>query len=117
MSHNQSIKHPLQMLIRLIIGVRAEKLQETLSELIKEFIWINRTLKEEPKSNQVFEGIRVIKDVQKSINMIMVVDGNNPHDFGYQSTRKSKKICALNWIHNSCTIKDLFWGVSALLIV
>ena len=38
--------------------------------------------KEEPKSNQEFEGIGVNKKVQNSINVIMVDDGNNPHDFG-----------------------------------
>ena len=90
MSHNQSIKHPLQTLIGPIIGVRAKKLQEVLSELIKEFIWINGTLKEESKSNQVFEGIRVIKDVQKSINMIIVVDGNNVDPRKFQFLEKGQ---------------------------
>ena len=28
-----------------------------------------------------FEAIRANKEVQKSINVIMVVNGNNPHDF------------------------------------
>ena len=48
---------------------------------MKEFIWDNPTFKEEPKSNQAFEGIGANKEVQKSINIIMVVDGNNPCDF------------------------------------
>ena len=32
--------------------------------------------------NDENEVIRVNKEVQKSINVIMVVDGNNLHDFG-----------------------------------
>ena len=35
----------------------------------------------EPKSNQVFEGIVAKKEVHKSINIIMTIDGNSPHDF------------------------------------
>ena len=49
--------------------------------LVKEFIWANPSFKEEPKSNQVFEGIGANKEVQKSKNIIMAIDGNNPHDF------------------------------------
>ena len=33
-------------------------------------------------SNQVFEAIEAIKEVQNSTNIIMAIDGNNPHDFG-----------------------------------
>ena len=65
-----------------IIRARAKKLQEALNGLMKEFIWVNTDFKEELKSNQAFEGIGANKEVQKSINMIMVVDSNNPHDFG-----------------------------------
>ena len=57
MGHNQSTKDPLQMPIRLIIRARPKKLQEALNGLVKEFIWANPAFKEEPKSNQVFEGI------------------------------------------------------------
>ena len=49
---------------------------------MKEFIWANSNFKEEPKSNQAFEGIEANKEVQKSINIIMAIDGNNRHDFG-----------------------------------
>ena len=49
---------------------------------MKKFIWVNPTFKEEPKSNQVFEEIGVNKEVQKFINIIMAIDGNNPYDFG-----------------------------------
>ena len=78
---NQSTKDSLQMLIRPIIRARAKKLQEAFNGLVKKFIWANLAFKEEPKSNQTFEGIRAYKEVQKSINMIMSVDGNNSHDF------------------------------------
>ena len=47
----------------------------------EEFIWVNSSFKEEPKSNQVFEGIGANKEIQKSINIIMPIDGNNPHYF------------------------------------
>ena len=70
------------MSIGPIIRARTKKLQEALNELVKEFIWANPAFKEKPKSNQVFEGIRANKEVQKSINIIMVIDGNNSHDFG-----------------------------------
>ena len=79
---NQSIKDSLQMSIRPIIRERAKKLQEAFNGLVKKFIWTNLAFKEEPKSNKTFEGIRAYKEVQKSINMIMSVDGNNSHDFG-----------------------------------
>ena len=49
---------------------------------MKEFIWANPAFKEEPKSNQPFEGIGANKKVQKSINVIISVDANNSHDFG-----------------------------------
>ena len=79
---NQSIKDPVQMPIGPITRTMAKKLQETLNRLVNEFIWANPTFKEEPKSNQAFGGIRANKEVQKSIIVIMVVDGNNSHDFG-----------------------------------
>ena len=59
-----------------------KKLQETLNGLVKEFIWVNSAFKEKLKSNQAFEGIGANKEVQKSINIIMAIDGNNSHDFG-----------------------------------
>ena len=49
---------------------------------MKEIIWANLAFKEEPKSNQPFKGIGANKEVQKSINVIMAVEGNNSHDFG-----------------------------------
>ena len=55
------------MPIRLITRARAEKLKEAFNGLMKEFIWANPTFKEELKSNQAFEGIRVNKEVQKLI--------------------------------------------------
>ena len=61
-----------------------KKFQEALNGLVKEFIWANLAFIEEPKSNQDFEGIRVNKKVQKFINVIMAVDGNNSHDFENQ---------------------------------
>ena len=54
---NQSKKDPLQMPVGPITRGRSKKLQETLNGLVKEFIWANPTFKEEPKSNQAFEGI------------------------------------------------------------
>ena len=63
---------------------------------MKEFIWANLAFKEESKSNQVFEGIEANKEVHKSINIIMAIDGNNPHDFWQL---KGEKI-----IENSCSI-------------
>ena len=57
------------MSIGPITRARAKKLQESLNGLVKEFIWANPVFKEEPKSNQAFEGIRANKEVQKSINM------------------------------------------------
>ena len=59
-----------------------KNLQKAFNGFVNEFIWANPVFKEEPKSNQVFEGIGANKEVQKSINVIMVVDGNNSHDFG-----------------------------------
>ena len=79
------------MLIGSIIRARVKKLQEALNRLVKEFIWANPTFKEESLSNQVFEGIRANKEVQNSINVIMVVDGNNPHDFSNYKDRKIKE--------------------------
>ena len=79
---NQSTKDPLQKPIGSITRARPENLKEAFNGFVKEFIWANPTFKEEPKSNQAFEGIGVNKQVQKSINIIMIVDGNNPHYFG-----------------------------------
>ena len=62
-----------------IIRARAKKLQEALNGLV---IWPNPAFKEEPKLNQAFEGIGANKEVQKSINIIIAIDGNNSHDFG-----------------------------------
>ena len=70
---NQSTKDPLQMPIGPITSARTKKLQEVFNGLVKEFIWANPALKEEPKSNQVFEGIGAYKKVQKFINVIMTV--------------------------------------------
>ena len=81
-SHNQNTKDPLQMSIRPIIRARDKKVQKALNRLVKNFIWANPSFKEEPKSNQAFEGIRANKEVQKSINVIMAIDGNSSHDFG-----------------------------------
>ena len=86
---NQSIKDPLQMLIRPITRARAKKLQGTFNGLVKKFIWANPTFKKEPKSNQTFEETGANKEVQESINVIMTIDGNNPHDFGNYKERKS----------------------------
>ena len=82
MGQNQSTNYSLQIPIGPITRAKAKKLQEVINKLVKEFIWANPTFKEEPKLNQVFEGIGVNKEIQKSINIIVVVDGNNPHDFG-----------------------------------
>ena len=82
MGQNQRTKDPLQILIGPIIRAKTKKLQEALFGFVKEFIWSNPIFKEEPKSNPVFKEIGANKEVQKSINVIMVVDGNNPHDFG-----------------------------------
>ena len=60
----------------------AQKLQKTFNGLVKEFIWVKPIFKEEPKSNKVFKGIGINKEVKKSINMIIVIDGINSHDFG-----------------------------------
>ena len=49
---------------------------------VKEFIWAIPTFKEKTKSNQALEGIEANKEVQKSINVIMVVEGNYSHHFG-----------------------------------
>lgn len=46
----------------------------------KEFIWANPARK--VQSNQIYEGIGANRDVEKSINMIMTADGNDPHNFG-----------------------------------
>ena len=78
---NQRTNNPLQMPIGPITRARAKKLQEAFNELVKEFIWVNPTFKEESKSNQVFEGIEANKEVQKSINVIIAIEGNNSHDF------------------------------------
>ena len=40
---------------------------------MNEFIWANLAYKEDPKSNQTFEGIGANKKVQKSINVIMLL--------------------------------------------
>ena len=69
------------MLIGSIIRARTKKFQEAFNGFVKEFIWVNPAFREDPKSNQVFEGIKANKEVQKPINVIMVVDGNNSHDF------------------------------------
>ena len=83
MSQNQSTNDPLQIPIRPITKARAKKLQKTLNGLVNEFIWVNQTFKEEPKLNQAFKGIGANKEAQKSINIIMAIDGNNSYDFGY----------------------------------
>ena len=80
--HNQSTKDLLQMPIQPITRARPKKLQEALNGLVKEFISANPPFKEETKSNKAFEGIGANKEVQKSINIIIAIDGNNPHDFG-----------------------------------
>ena len=59
-----------------------QKLQKTFNGLVKEFIWVKPIFKEEPKSNKVFKRIGINKEVKKSINMIIVIDGINSHDFG-----------------------------------
>ena len=74
---NQSTKDSLQMSIGPITRARAKNLQEAFNGLVKDFIWANPTFKEEPKSTQAFKGIRANKEVQKSINVIMAIDGNN----------------------------------------
>ena len=79
-----------------ITRARAKKSQEALNGLVKRFIWANSTFKEESKSNQVFEGIGANKEVHMSINIIMAIDGNNPHDIWQL---KGDKI-----IENSCSI-------------
>ena len=61
--------------------LQGEKALRVFNGLVKEFIWVNSSFKEEPKSNQVFEGIGANKEIQKSINIIMPIDGNNPHYF------------------------------------
>ena len=78
---NQSTNDFLQMPIGSITRAKAKKFQEAFNGLMKKFIWANPTFKEEPKSNQVIEGIGANKEVQKSINIIIAIDGNNPHDF------------------------------------
>ena len=72
----------LQMSIDPITRARPKKPQDALNGLVKDFIWASPSCKEDPKSNQVFEGIRASKEVQKSINIIMAIDGNNSRDFG-----------------------------------
>ena len=56
-----------------------------------EVIWAILAFTEEPKSNDVFQGIGANKEVQKSINVIMDFDGNNSHDFGIQKDKKMKE--------------------------
>ena len=56
-------------------------LQEAFNGLAKKFIWANPTFKGKLKSNQVFEEIRTNKKVYKSINIIITINKNNPHDF------------------------------------
>ena len=65
---------------------------------MKEFIWANSTFKEEPKSNKAFEGIIINKKVQKSINVIMVLDGNIHMILASKRTKTSIEICASNWL-------------------
>ena len=65
-----------------IIRARAKKFQEALNGLMKEFIWANPTLQEEFGPSQAYEGIRANKEVQKIINIIKVIDGDHPHEFG-----------------------------------
>ena len=60
---NQSTEDPLQIPIGSIARARPEKLKEAFNGLVKEFIWANPAFKEEPKSNQAFEGIGVNKEV------------------------------------------------------
>ena len=84
------------MLIEPIMRAITKKLQKTLNEFVKEFILFNSIFKEEPKLNQVFEGIKANKEVYISINIIMFIDENNPCDFWQL---KREKI-----IENSCSI-------------
>ena len=91
-----------------------KKLQRAFNGLVKEIILAKPFFKEESKSNQAFEVIGANKEVQKSMNVIMDVDGNIHMILASKRTRKSKEICALDWLHNSCTIKDLFWGVFSI---
>lgn len=55
---------------------------------MKEFFWTNIVFKEEPKSSQVFGAIEDHKDV---VSIIMVADGNNPHNFIIKWLNKSRK--------------------------
>ena len=70
-NENQIIKDPLQMTIRPITRARVKKLQEVFNGLVKEFIWVNPAFKEEPKSNQVIEGIGANKEVQKLMQELL----------------------------------------------
>ena len=50
--------------------------------MLRSLFWANSDFKEKHKSNKAFEEIEINKEVQKSINIIMAIDGNNLHDFG-----------------------------------
>ena len=83
---------------------------------MKEIIWANPpAFKEESKSNKAFEGIRINKEVQKSINMIMAIDGNNSHDLASKIIHMDQKIkgnpcskLALQFVHNQRPILESF---------
>ena len=62
-----------------ITRARAKKLQDAFNGLVKELIWANPIFKEEPKSNQAFEDIGANKEMQRTINIIMAVDGKDLH--------------------------------------
>ena len=65
------------------------------------------SLKEELKSNKMLKGIRANKEVQKSINVIMAIDENNPHDFGNSKEKIKENPCS-KFMHNQTPILESF---------
>ena len=70
------------MSIGPITRARAKKLQDAINGLVKEFIWANPTVEKEPTMDQSSKECSSIKHGQKTLNVILAIDGNDQGIFG-----------------------------------
>ena len=70
------------MLIGPITRARAKKLQDAINRLFKVFIWANPALEKQPTMDQSSKECNSIKDGQKALNVILVIEGNDQGIFG-----------------------------------
>ena len=65
------------MPIEPITRARAQKLQDAINRLVKEFIWANPAVEKEPTMDQSSKECNSIKDGQKVLNIILAIEGND----------------------------------------